>query len=364
MMSSNRPSRRCPRAWPTMIVGSIAAALLWPTLLAADETAHKRGECADSEPAGFVFLNGHYVVAPYIVEQNGTKLRINGQQIDAVSFDLSAYAEDEQYFDVHFVSTRKRRPKAVAIRQLASDILFAVDSRDVVVIAEHRPPLILDGAYEGAEFLETILNFDQRDVRRASIIDSQGWVNSKSSWLEQAFRVDPTPEFVAHATDHLTRLRVIDDKNDTVIAASVWTDRLGYPLTVFAMVLVVVSFGHLMSNKPCIGAADDRRSGNDLSARQVVMRSLLLVALLSMVDLVWTILASHTGVMRELNPLGRQWIDSPLQLVLFKFTVVSAAVGLLYWLHQRPIAQVASWWSCLVLALVTARWLTFNSMFL
>ena len=119
-----------------------------------------------------------------------------------------------------------------------------------------------------------------------------------------------------------------------------------------------------MSNKPCLDIADARRSGNDSSARQVVIRSLLLVAMLSMVDLIWTILASHTGAMRELNPLGRQWIDSPAQLVLFKFTVVSTAIGLLYWLHQRPIAQVASWWSCLVLALVTARWLTFNSMFL
>jgi hypothetical protein len=51
-------------------------------------------------------------------------------------------------------------------------------------------------------------------------------------------------------------------------------------------------------------------------------------------------------------------------LILFKAIAVSVTIGLLYALHRRPVAQVASWWSCLVLTLLTARWLTFHSMFM
>ena len=48
----------------------------------------------------------------------------------------------------------------------------------------------------------------------------------------------------------------------------------------------------------------------------------------------------------ELNPLGSRFIEDPLLLVAFKFAVTGASIGILYVLHQRPIAQVASWWCC------------------
>lgn len=83
-----------------------------------------------------------------------------------------------------------------------------------------------------------------------------------------------------------------------------------------------------------------------------------------MIDLIWTVVASDSVSMRELNPLGRQLIDRPMHLVAFKLATTTTAIGLLYSLRRSPIAQAASWWSCLVLTLVTARWLTFNSMYL
>jgi hypothetical protein len=90
----------------------------------------------------------------------------------------------------------------------------------------------------------------------------------------------------------------------------------------------------------------------------------MLIAGLSAVDLAWTVLVSQAGAMRELNPIGSQMIGDPLQLVAFKVLVTTAAVGLLYFCRQIPLARQASWWSCLVLTLVAARWLVFNSMFI
>jgi hypothetical protein len=105
-------------------------------------------------------------------------------------------------------------------------------------------------------------------------------------------------------------------------------------------------------------------SGVSPETQKVVLKSLLIFGLLSVVDLIWTISASATGSMREMNPLGNELIHDPIRLILFKTVAVSVTIGLLYSLHHRPIAQVASWWSCLVLTLLTARWLTFHSMFM
>ncbi len=129
------------------------------------------------------------------------------------------------------------------------------------------------------------------------------------------------------------------------------------------MIAVVLGFGHLLSNKPLIETTSEDQA-DFTQAQRIVGRSLLIVGILSAVDLVWTIAASQSGTMRELNPLGSQLLDNPMQLIIFKLVATSTAIGLLYWLHRQPIAQVASWWSCLVLTLLTARWLTFHSMFL
>jgi hypothetical protein len=99
--------------------------------------------------------------------------------------------------------------------------------------------------------------------------------------------------------------------------------------------------------------------------QRTIVRTLVLIGLLSTVDLVWTLLASgQPGAMLELNPLGRGLTRDPVRLVAFKSTVTAISIALLYWLQQRPLAQRVAWWTCLVLTLMTARWLTFQSLFL
>jgi hypothetical protein len=155
----------------------------------------------------------------------------------------------------------------------------------------------------------------------------------------------------------------LHDTGERILKATLWADSISYPLTLFAMIVVVVAFGHLLSNKPCIESVDSL-SAVSPETRKIVLKSLSIFALLSLVDLIWTLVAGATGSMRELNPIGNEIIHNPTRLIVFKLTAVSVTVALLYSLHHRPIAQVASWWSCLVLTLLTARWLTFNSMFM
>ena len=130
-----------------------------------------------------------------------------------------------------------------------------------------------------------------------------------------------------------------------------------YPLTMVGMLLVVMAFGHLLSFKP------DSTNGSAVSpeAQRAIRHSLILLAALSGLDLIWTLLASRAGVMKELNPLGAALIDDPLPLIVLKIVATMSAVVLLFALRQHNVAQKGAWWGCLICTLLTVRWLTFNS---
>jgi hypothetical protein len=165
---------------------------------------------------------------------------------------------------------------------------------------------------------------------------------------------------LADATAQLEFLDTAETANDQSSAATLRLASFGYPLTILMMMLVVLSFGHLLTHRP------NEWSHNSPSGQfsHPFYRLLLLIVGLSAVDLVWTLLASQAGAMREVNPIGSQMIGDPLRLVVFKVLVTIAAVGLLYFCRRVSLAWQASWWSCLVLTLVAARWLVFNSLFI
>ncbi|MGB7345943.1 MAG: DUF5658 family protein, partial [Pirellulaceae bacterium] len=169
----------------------------------------------------------------------------------------------------------------------------------------------------------------------------------------------PTKEFVTRVRTERDKRETAGTNGDRTAAANIWVARISYPLTVFAMIIVVLGFGHLLSNRPI----QDGDTGLASNNRAVIVKSLSIIALLSVVDLVWTIAASQAGTMRELNPLGSHLIKDPSSLIFFKLAVTSISIGILYTLRQKPIAHVASWWCCLLLTLLTARWVVFQSMF-
>lgn len=138
---------------------------------------------------------------------------------------------------------------------------------------------------------------------------------------------------------------------------------LAYPLTLLGMVLSVIAFGHLLKSLPDHGAM---RTNGGVTAEIVraTVVSLGLVIVLSGLDLVWTLLASQSGQMRELNPLASRLISDPQALIAFKAVATLIACGLLFALRHHGRAQLASWWICLICTMLTFRWLMFNSMFI
>ena len=51
-----------------------------------------------------------------------------------------------------------------------------------------------------------------------------------------------------------------------------------------------------------------------------------------------------------------------MRLAQFKVGVTFASLALIWVLRRQKRAQIAAWWICLVLTLVTCRWLMVNSL--
>jgi hypothetical protein len=79
--------------------------------------------------------------------------------------------------------------------------------------------------------------------------------------------------------------------------------------------------------------------------------------------LVAAVCGSNADQIRELNPIGSLWIENPRHLAGFKVAVTFSCLALLWLLRKHKPAQIAAWWVCLVLTLVTCRWVLMTSLF-
>jgi hypothetical protein len=321
---------------------------------------------------GFVFVNGTYVAPPYKFDVRGNELWINGHRMDADDLVLDAFLDLEvagESFEpaswTMTIDSAQHIPPTPLV-MLADAAQATAHMRGVVVVAEGEAPLLLEDSRSGYELLVTLLQRSQKPSGACPVTavpeDLQTDAERKA-WHRVVSDASVDSEFLNRARDAVNDVLAANATGERVTKASLWADNIAYPLTMFAMIVVVVAFGHLLSNKPYLEASADQ-NGVSPEAKKVVLKSLLIFGLLSIVDLVWTIAASSTGSMREMNPLGNELIQDPVRLIVFKGFAVILSITLLYALHRRPIAQMASWWSCLVLTLLTARWLTFNSMFM
>jgi hypothetical protein len=279
-------------------------------------------------------------------------------------FDLSVYEQEIANARNRLQGKRKFQRRRVSYAQTALDRLhesvLTVRHGDVVVLFRDLKPMVLDQTRGGQQLIKILTR--PKGVREgdSGIPDSLESDLDPEAWSRLVSEFRPAVDFTTRAETHIAEIESVQQSNATIVIRSLWAARIEYPLLVYSMVVVAIAFGHLMSTKPYIATQD----ADSDSPQPAVFRSLLLVGLLSISDLIWTLVASQSASMRELNPLARQLIENPAFLVAFKASVTAIAIGLLYWLCESPIAQAASWWCCLVVTLLTARWLMFHSLFL
>jgi hypothetical protein len=308
---------------------------------------------------GYLFIDGQYVSPPYEIRVRDNLISVNGEDFAEDYFDLSSFKREGSERMGRNRWMKPAGPRFQGNRDAFNPInrisreLEQVSFDAIVILFPQEKPLVLYPDRNGLQLLGALMGHEVS--AGPGILAPQ----DLAIWNRLVSAFQPSDEFVARATADIEEAEQAANAGDRTTAANQLVAQLSYPLTVFAMVIVVLGFGHLLSNRPAL----DHESDDQTKIRQVVVRSLAIIALLSTVDVVWTLAASNAGTMRELNPLGSRLIGEPALLILFKLTVVGTSIGILYALHRRPVAQIASWWCCLLLTLLTARWVVFQSMF-
>jgi len=289
---------------------------------------------------GSVVLRGQLMPPPYVIARNDGKILVNSEIVAVATGNnanhLAARIERELFngnwvmvFDADVIAFADPEEGMSLVGELARANLIAESVKRIMRVE-------LPGAetVTSAEWQTALLNFqpDEAIVQQYSEYENE---------------MEPTDGLLEDSEESLK----VHDSTSTM-----------YGLSVVGMLLIALSAGTLLGHPPKNSMSWSRivRSPRTLTAMQ---RCLILIAAYSLFDLAATLLAVKTGHVEELNPFGVGLLLAPAALATFKIASTCVGAGLLWKLKNYHGAQVASWWLCMVMTLVTVRWVTVQSLF-
>jgi len=296
--------------------------------------------------AGYLFIDGMYLAPPYKVRAVEDGVTVNGRPL--------ACRPPEMEFG------RGRFENPDPWRRLGVQVAMQLSAQSVVLAFSDQPLVVLDGSI-GAYDLFQRLTGEGKSGSKVELVDRLPDGFDERVWNKWLTSFTPSLGLRARATSLISSFDATDDNARREVNGVKWLNKLAYPLTLAGMILTVLSVGHLLGGRPLAGKTANEQDFS-LETQRALRYSLVLIALLSLLDLAWTIIAWQSNHMRELNPLGNHLIESPALLALFKIGVTGMSIGLLFALRKYRRAQVAAWWACLILTILAFRWLTLNSM--
>lgn len=292
----------------------------------------------DSISSGFVVVDGRYLAPPYVVvRQDDDSILVN---------DLP--------FDVP--SPRLRRPGMRRWRP-ATRLPFGPAERvERLLLNDGLVVRLADGTVglfsDSYPILQALQSDEPRTEKLRTLTESDRGQFTLEQWgelldafqrsSELAERLEPPEGIAADVTSYGGRRA------------------MSYIVTVVGMLLVVYSFGTVLLFRPPL----ETEPAPTADSAPLVMRCVVLIGILSIFDLACTHWAGRSGGLWEMNPLGAALLETDWSLTGFKTGLTVTAMAILFRWRSHRLMQVTSWWLCLVLALVTARWVIFNSMFL
>jgi hypothetical protein len=277
---------------------------------------------------GYFFFDGQYVEGPYKIHRDGASVSVNG------------HALPQQPGDVH------------------NSIVNPLENDAVVVAFAEQPVVALDHM-NAVHFLTALISEEDNKQEAEHVLKHLPDSANKEDWRVLLTSYEPPAPLAERARVRVEESKRVMAEGQAAINATQRLRNFAYPLTVCGMIFSVAALGHVLRSAPqrIVHEAVAALRGQD------AMISCLWVLLLSGLDLTWTLLASQAGQMQELNPLGSQLIHDPWLLAAFKIGMTIASCALLVALRKHHRAQVAAWWVCLILTVLTFRWLVLNSLF-
>ena len=294
---------------------------------------------------GFLFVEDRYVSLPYRVGFDENNVFINDIPLDSVVLKN--------------LVTEKSLQNGRWLQQGFRRLYLHLTTGGTLVLYGDAPVLLLANT-ETSDLLKTLINNSALESLANTGLAADIQLPGESSyWKKFADGFECPQELRVRVGEVLEKERAVEERNLAEIAARKLLSSSSYPLTIFGMLLVVIAFGNLLSNEAPL---DIQSSESPVMDRRVKI-FLMLIAAFSILDLIWTLLASRANALTELNPIGSQLIHNPIGLLAFKTLVTVGVIGILFVLRGHRVAQRGAWWACLICTLVTVRWLTFNSMF-
>ena len=294
---------------------------------------------------GFLFVENRYVSLPYRVGFDENNVFINDIPLDSVVLKN--------------LVTEKSLQNGRWLQQGFRRLYLHLTTGGTLVLYGDAPVLLLANS-ESSNLLKTLIhNSALESLANTGLAGDIQLPGESSYWKKFADGFECPQELRVRVDEVLEKERAVEERNLAEIAARKLLSSSSYPLTIFGMLLVVIAFGNLLSNEAPL---DIQSSESPVMDRRVKI-FLMLIAAFSVLDLIWTLLASRANALTELNPIGSQLIHNPIGLLAFKTLVTVGVIGILFVLRGHRVAQRGAWWACLICTLVTVRWLTFNSMF-
>ncbi len=362
MCASTRLFRHCHGLTMTLAAKCVRSLLCFTVICTAQSV---RADSVSSQEAqvsseGFVIANGRFLPAPYyLVTRQDGQLEINGNTYNVTLATQVSTKDQPTEPRVHGSRRRPRhwarhRPRPKATVQEASP------SQTIEELAGHLRMggfVIVNEEEKNVEAWPRTKIYELVDVLLGD--DEIGEQHVPASLRPHVDSLRQDPDLQARALSFQSSVEQTEDQNYQSAARVHLLDRAAYPLSTLGMLMVVVATGHLLSIRP---PQSHELSQTSVQSGQATLKFLAMILAFSVLDLVWTVLASHDGSMRELNPIGSRLIEQPVLLVAFKMLTTGVSAGILFSLRTSKRVQLAAWWICLVLTLLTARWLVFNSL--
>lgn len=324
-----------------------------------DNSTPRRQEIVygDFIDGGTVIVRGEVLPPPYRIGQRGREVLVNDVVVAMLPGTTDERGRDRpdhsRVSPKHFVAN-------VETRLYNGDVLVCFDDRTRVF------------CYAGDEpyFMQALVKAESIEERVRTALEYAAGGNDDggsariptSQWRTALTGFEATDSLLKYLED--SGFSEEDDyslEDDEAYQRSDPT-RWMYALNVVGMLLVVVSAGKLLGDRPESGIPWSQLVDSDEAIRPA-RDALLLILLLSLFDLVATLVTNSAGGFTELNPMTGSLLKSPVLLAGFTLAATCLGVGILWHRRKYAGAQQAAWWMCFLLTLVTIRWVTIQSMF-
>lgn len=308
----------------------------------------------EGEPirAGNVVVGGEYIERPYRVSLSGRNVYINEKRVTSLPKLHTSLAKSDGEF----------------IAKLERTLFWG----STVIVFDEKTRLVVDST-EADTFWAAMLDAATIEEKVRIVFEQADYDEfsknhiSTAQWRSALTDFTPTKSLVESVTSDCFEYYVEDGESHPAeqtskIASPFGSGWVMYLLNSSGMLLAAISFGVLITNPPKANATWIDRFHSP-SAIQLVRKCLILTVVLSVFDLVSTVTAESTGGFTEANPLAAFFIHDLSLLTFAKLFGTFLTTGLLWSQREYVGVQLASWWICFVLTLVTIRWVVVDSLF-